>query len=94
MLWKILLSESVLKVEEFAETHWFYMPLQWHVWWKQELDKLFFRPRHGCNQSVVCQYTSFDVEGTEMMFDVTEELERYKMVEKIRNKGLDVILEQ
>eukprot|EP00957_Ditylum_brightwellii_P190391 14492937-Ditylum_brightwellii.AAC.1 len=62
-------------MEEFAETHWFYMPLQWCVWWKQELDKLFFRPRLGHNQSVVYPYTSFDVEGTEMMFNVTEELE-------------------
>eukprot|EP00957_Ditylum_brightwellii_P203317 15334136-Ditylum_brightwellii.AAC.1 len=51
------------------------MPLQWHVWWKQELDKLFFRPTCGRNQSVVYPYTSFVVEDTEIVFDVTEELE-------------------
>ena len=46
------------------------------------MDKLFFRPRRGRNRSVVYPYTSCDVEGTEVMFDVTEELERFKMVEK------------
>eukprot|EP00957_Ditylum_brightwellii_P148146 11279364-Ditylum_brightwellii.AAC.1 len=75
MLWKILLSELVLKAEEFAETLWFYMQLRWRVWWKQELDMLFFRPRHGRKQSVVYPYTSFDIEGIDMMFDVTEKLE-------------------
>ena len=46
------------------------------------MDKLFLRPRRGCNRSVVYPYTSCDVDGTDMMFDVTEELERLKMVEK------------
>ena len=49
---------------------------------------MFFRPRHGCNQSVVYPYTSFDVDCMEMTFDVTEELERYKMVENVEIKDL------